>query len=167
MFLDTITSHNGEWVAAIEKMFVQGDAEEHLAHCFDYLRQGLMCNADMSLEWPRTEEDGRRFAVDGWNVPHQCVDWVSTRSFMRVSCCVDELPGRGDGIHGPTPLQYVYKCGDRPCWRLKWKTLTFSDVHSSEGIEESKDVLIMADHRTCSILTILLDNYSSTYFCYQ
>ncbi|KXT14621.1 hypothetical protein AC579_3717 [Pseudocercospora musae] len=51
--------------------------EDHVEHCFDYLRQGLMCAGDMTLEWPRIEEDGRRFAVDGWGVEHQCKSWVS------------------------------------------------------------------------------------------
>lgn len=29
-----------------------------------------MCEEDLTLEWPRTEEDGsgRRFAVDGWGL---------------------------------------------------------------------------------------------------
>jgi hypothetical protein len=82
MFLDTIITNNTAGAAAIEKMFVQGDAEEHLTHCFDYLRQGLMCNADMSLEWPRTEKDGRRFAVDGWDIPHECKNWDEVMEFM-------------------------------------------------------------------------------------
>ena len=51
--------------------------EDHVLHCFDYLRQGIMCAADSTLEWPRQEVDGRRFAVDGWGVEHQCADWVS------------------------------------------------------------------------------------------
>ena len=59
--------------------------EEHLAHCFDYLRQGLMCNADMALEWPRTEEDGKRFAVDGWGIPHECRNWDEVWGFMGES----------------------------------------------------------------------------------
>lgn len=50
-----------------------------MLHCFDYLRQGVMCQGDLTLEWPRTEEDGtgRRFAVDGWGVGHVCRAWVS------------------------------------------------------------------------------------------
>ncbi|TKA79592.1 hypothetical protein B0A55_03354 [Friedmanniomyces simplex] len=51
--------------------------EEHVFHCFDYVRQALMCAGDMTVEWPRTEADGRRFAVDGWGITHECKDWVS------------------------------------------------------------------------------------------
>jgi hypothetical protein len=43
-----------------------GPSGEHVSHCFDYLRQTLQCAGDMALEWPRKEEDGSRFAVDGW-----------------------------------------------------------------------------------------------------
>lgn len=51
--------------------------EDHVQHCFDYLRQGIMCTGDMTVEWPRTEADGTRFAVDGWGVTHECKSWVS------------------------------------------------------------------------------------------
>lgn len=54
--------------------------EAHVYHCFDYIRQALMCHADLTVEWPRTEANGERFAVDGWGISHQCVKWVS-------ACC--------------------------------------------------------------------------------
>jgi len=50
--------------------------EEHIFHCFDYIRQALMCAGDLTIEWPREEPDGRRFAVDGWGIPHECKSWV-------------------------------------------------------------------------------------------
>ena len=56
----------------------------HINHCFDYLRQALQCAGDMALEWPRTEVDGQRKNVDGWNIPHQCKSWVSSQ--MRKEC---------------------------------------------------------------------------------
>jgi hypothetical protein len=84
-FLDGVLwpEENVEDVAMVKKMFENGDAGGHLSHCFDYLRQGLMCNADMGVEWPREEADGRRFAVDGWGVSHECKDWVSTAPRLR------------------------------------------------------------------------------------
>jgi hypothetical protein len=66
-------------------MFAASEGEDHLAHCFDYLRQGLMCNADMTVEWPRTETDGRRVAVDGWNIPHECRNWSEVWEYMEVN----------------------------------------------------------------------------------
>ncbi|TVY83132.1 Oxidase ustYa [Lachnellula suecica] len=54
----------------------------HIYHCFDYIRQALMCAGDLTLEWPRTEKDGRRFAVDGWGVSHQCKSWEAISDYM-------------------------------------------------------------------------------------
>ena len=42
----------------------------HLAHCFDYLRQGIMCSADSSIE-PLETADGS----PGSGVPRQCGDY--------------------------------------------------------------------------------------------
>ena len=71
----------------------------HIAHCFDYVRQGIMCAADMTIESPNvppeewfegiSEEllrekfgDQKPVFVDGWGIKHQCrsfdeaKDWV-------------------------------------------------------------------------------------------
>ncbi|KAL9107091.1 MAG: hypothetical protein Q9227_007957 [Pyrenula ochraceoflavens] len=61
---------------------LDGPHGAHVGHCFDYLRQGLQCNGDMTLEWPREEEDGRRIAVDGWGVGHLCRDWDTIMEYM-------------------------------------------------------------------------------------
>jgi len=53
-----------------------GGQGAHVGHCIDYIRQGIMCAGDMSLEWPREEPDGRRVAVDGWGAQHVCRSWV-------------------------------------------------------------------------------------------
>lgn len=56
---------------------------DHILHCFDYLRQAVMCAGDMTLEWPRTESDGRRFAVDGWDIKHDnCRSWDAMSDFV-------------------------------------------------------------------------------------
>jgi hypothetical protein len=57
---------------------------KHVYHCFDYIRQALMCAGDLTLEWPRTEKDGRRFAVDGWGISHQCKSWVCQQAVFLV-----------------------------------------------------------------------------------
>ena len=59
-----------------------GPDGEHAHHCFDYLRQTLQCAGDMAMEWPRTETDGRRFAVDGWGIPHECKSWDHIVNYM-------------------------------------------------------------------------------------
>jgi len=49
---------------------------EHTGHCFDYLRQALMCAADMTLEWAaEVPPGGVPFTVDGWGITHQCRNW--------------------------------------------------------------------------------------------
>ncbi|KAF2209307.1 hypothetical protein CERZMDRAFT_100510 [Cercospora zeae-maydis SCOH1-5] len=56
---------------------------DHILHCFDYLRQAVMCAGDMTLEQPRTESDGRRFAVDGWDIEHEhCRSWDAMADFV-------------------------------------------------------------------------------------
>lgn len=45
----------------------------HYAHCFDYLRQALMCNADLSLEF--VSDNTGLAVVDGLDYPHVCKNW--------------------------------------------------------------------------------------------
>jgi hypothetical protein len=47
---------------------------KHIQHCYDYIRQGIMCAGDMTVEWP---ENPNVRDVDGEFVPHQCKSWVS------------------------------------------------------------------------------------------
>ncbi|KAI1857176.1 uncharacterized protein JN550_013413 [Neoarthrinium moseri] len=49
---------------------------DHVNHCFDYIRQSLMCSGDMTLEHSREPPLGeKRTDTDGWGVEHQCKDW--------------------------------------------------------------------------------------------
>ena len=51
----------------------------HMDHCFDYLRQGIMCAGDTTLEWPK---EGSKGVVDGWGVTHQCRNWDDIVKFV-------------------------------------------------------------------------------------
>lgn len=44
------------------------EVAHHSAHCFDYLRQALMCAADTTLE-------GKTEAGPGWGSEHECTDY--------------------------------------------------------------------------------------------
>lgn len=55
----------------------------HISHCFDYVRQGLMCAADLSLEWP-VEVNGQTLVV-GWNNAHRCVAWDEMWDFFETN----------------------------------------------------------------------------------
>ena len=76
MFLDAIANNDTLEQENIKNMFIKMDHSEHMNHCFDYLRQTIQCGGDMAMEWPRTEPNGLRIAVDGWGIPHECKDWV-------------------------------------------------------------------------------------------
>ncbi|KAL1640934.1 hypothetical protein SLS58_006550 [Diplodia intermedia] len=63
----------------------------HITHCFDFIRQALVCFADATLE-PFLEEDGVTLqprGSSGWGVTHQCrnfdalVDWAQERAIFQ------------------------------------------------------------------------------------
>lgn len=108
MFLDAITKNNTDEQAAITEMFENQNHASHLHHCFDYLRQTIACGGDMSMEWPRTEKDGRRFAVDGWGIPHECKNWVSLILILDgFQSLLIECLGSYYGVHGQQSFQHV------------------------------------------------------------
>lgn len=52
----------------------------HMFHCMDYLRQTILCNADLTVEWEALTEGEEKLPtghIDGYGVMHQCRDWVS------------------------------------------------------------------------------------------
>jgi len=51
-------------------------------HCFDYLRQVVMCNLDLTYESARVDIDGKRRVADGWGTVHQCKDWSAINEWM-------------------------------------------------------------------------------------
>jgi hypothetical protein len=55
---------------------------EHTQHCFDYLRQGIMCAGDMTVEWASKPNSSD---INGLNIPHgQCKSWVSNLYFSYI-----------------------------------------------------------------------------------
>ncbi|KAI1263920.1 hypothetical protein F5Y18DRAFT_91209 [Xylariaceae sp. FL1019] len=58
------------------------EVAHHSAHCFDYLRQSIMCSADTNLE-------GETEAGPGWGSKHECtdydalLDWANKQSAMK------------------------------------------------------------------------------------
>ncbi|OCT46843.1 hypothetical protein CLCR_02190 [Cladophialophora carrionii] len=64
----------------VQKQEAQGHAGAHLLgharHCFDYLRQSIMCAGDVSYESAIVLPDGRLIdGVDGWGDWHMCRSW--------------------------------------------------------------------------------------------
>lgn len=50
----------------------------HWKHCFDYLRQVMMCNADVTLEGVDPGDTGLG-SVDGWGTERKCIDWQALK----------------------------------------------------------------------------------------
>ena len=48
---------------------------DHMKHCWDYLRQALLCYADDTLEPLREEGRPDLPGVNGWGVEHKCRDF--------------------------------------------------------------------------------------------
>ncbi|MCJ1312976.1 hypothetical protein MMC25_006652 [Agyrium rufum] len=47
----------------------------HSRHCFDYLRQSVMCAGDMTIEMEGFEANGTSKGITGIGAEHRCVDW--------------------------------------------------------------------------------------------
>ncbi|TDZ73317.1 Oxidase ustYa [Colletotrichum trifolii] len=51
----------------------------HIGHCFDLIRQALMCTPDLTMELTNETIGG----VTGFGTEHQCVDWPALMRWMK------------------------------------------------------------------------------------
>ncbi|KAK5991850.1 Oxidase ustYa [Cladobotryum mycophilum] len=62
---------------------------EHLIHCWDYLRQSIMCAGDTSLEWVSAMDDPPN-ETSGWGFQHTCknfdaiFDWTESNRYTET-----------------------------------------------------------------------------------
>lgn len=61
------------------------DRTEHTSHCFEYLRQSLVCSADSSLEPAGSRVDG----FLGWGFPRQCRSFDEIKKWSEKSRAFD------------------------------------------------------------------------------
>lgn len=83
--------HQMHCLNSIRKLFNGRNASrashdgDHALHCLTYLRQMVLCSADVTLEpaFSALNVDGRKTqAAYGTGVTHQCRDWVQVREFV-------------------------------------------------------------------------------------
>jgi len=61
----------------LEFSYLVPQLSHHWEHCFDFLRQVLMCTADVTLENLEKAADGKTLlaSVNGWGSTHLCRDF--------------------------------------------------------------------------------------------
>ncbi|KAI0004756.1 hypothetical protein F4779DRAFT_599326 [Xylariaceae sp. FL0662B] len=57
----------------------------HLTHCFDYLRQGIMCCGDVALEGEQTTFPDGFEGSDGWDAKHVCKDYSQVYDYLETN----------------------------------------------------------------------------------
>ncbi len=62
---------------SVEYDYLIPQLSHHWGHCFDYLRQSLMCTADPTLEMIERDPDTDELIpqVNGWGTAHMCRDY--------------------------------------------------------------------------------------------
>lgn len=64
----------------------------HVFHCYDYLRQTILCRSDTTIEWRSRVNP---LHIDGYGPPRTCRNWVSTRPSWISRVSSDDSTGRG------------------------------------------------------------------------
>ncbi|KAF2190988.1 hypothetical protein K469DRAFT_732514 [Zopfia rhizophila CBS 207.26] len=67
----------------------------HVTHCFEYLRQAIMCAGDVALEgaettFPDDPEEGDRGGSDGWDAKHVCKDYGEVIRYLEERAADEE-----------------------------------------------------------------------------
>ncbi|KAI1878146.1 uncharacterized protein JN550_000328 [Neoarthrinium moseri] len=63
----------------------------HLAHCFDYIRQGIMCAGDVALEGRQTTFPEGFDGSDGWDAKHVCKSYDEVLDYLNRNRADDEV----------------------------------------------------------------------------
>ncbi|EFQ31906.1 hypothetical protein CGRA01v4_13076 [Colletotrichum graminicola] len=69
----------------------QGSEEPwHLQHCFEYLRQAIMCAGDVALEGMQTTFPPGWTGSDGWGAKHVCKDYKQVYDYLDKNRAMDD-----------------------------------------------------------------------------
>ncbi|CZT13679.1 uncharacterized protein RAG0_17371 [Rhynchosporium agropyri] len=66
------------------------DYHWHMIHCFDYMRQAIMCAADMALEGLETTFPDHNGGSDGWDSKHVCKDYSQVMTYLESVRAYDD-----------------------------------------------------------------------------
>ncbi|KAK1676557.1 hypothetical protein BDP55DRAFT_727872 [Colletotrichum godetiae] len=62
----------------------------HLQHCFEYLRQAIMCAGDVALEGTQTTFPPGFTGSDGWDAKHVCKDYKQVYDYLDKNRALDD-----------------------------------------------------------------------------
>lgn len=66
------------------------DHHWHMIHCFDYMRQAIMCSADIALEGHETTFPDMNGGSDGWDSKHVCKDYGQVKRYLESVRAYDD-----------------------------------------------------------------------------
>lgn len=65
--------------------------EGHIPHCFEYLRQNIMCCGDTALEGQHTTFPDGVLGSDGWDAKHVCKNYDQVKEFLEEHRANDDV----------------------------------------------------------------------------
>ncbi|MCJ1355236.1 MAG: hypothetical protein MMC33_005227 [Icmadophila ericetorum] len=68
-------------------------SELHIAHCWDYLRQAIMCFSDPALEW--LDNGAGKGKTKGWGMQHTCRNYDALVDFAEKHRAFNDTTGFG------------------------------------------------------------------------
>ncbi|GKT40990.1 oxidase ustYa [Colletotrichum spaethianum] len=69
---------------------IPDDHHWHMIHCFAYLRQTIMCSADLALEGLETTFPDHNGGSDGWDSKHVCKDYKQVKNYLESVRAYDD-----------------------------------------------------------------------------
>jgi hypothetical protein len=63
----------------------------HTRHCFDYLRQAIMCTGDVALEGTQTTFPVGFEGSDGWDAKHVCKNYKQVHDYLEEKRADDKV----------------------------------------------------------------------------
>jgi hypothetical protein len=61
---------------------------DHVEHCINYIRQGIMCSGDITLEGLDPEPEEGQSIIRGWDREHVCRNWNEIEKWMHENRAV-------------------------------------------------------------------------------